>query len=173
MEVVRQTFDGALVLHLVSVCAPLATLLVAAGLTGLRATLQLFLLGTGLTAATVYYETIGRTGAGARIEYGAPLPFARAPYEIETGQWLADPTILSVNLVGDLVLWCSLTIIVGTVLKLVVVRLLAEARRRPSVRRRPAMVMRQATLVAPSAAASASYPHNPGVWAPPRDMPRG
>ena len=160
MELVRQTFDGALVLHLVSVCAPLATLLVAAGLTGLRATLQFLLLGIGLTAATVYYETIGRTGAGARVEYGAPLPFARAPYDVEAGKWLADPTILSVNLAGDVVLWCSVTIILGTVLKLVAVRLLAEARRRPSVRRRPALVMRPATFVAPPPSASASYPHN-------------
>ena len=134
MELVRGFFSGALLLHVLTVAAPLATLIVAGGIASWRSSLLLLALGLGATAATLELSSSVATSSMTRIEVGAPLPFARLPGGVDGVDRLAGITLLPANLLGDAIFWCSAAIVVGTLLRVAArgaVKSLGPITRRP------------------------------------------
>ncbi len=136
MELLRGHFTGTFLLHFLTVAAPLATLIIVSGFVSGKAALRLLLLGVVATAATLALSSVVSTASYAQIEYGAPLPFARAALDEAAAQRIAAPTLLPANLLGDLAFWCSTTVVVGSLLRWLTLRMVFIGRRDPAGRRR-------------------------------------
>lgn len=141
-----------MLLHFLTVLAPLATIIIVSGAISWKTSLKLVLFGLLAAAATFQLDSVVAASGSAHVEYGAPLPYARAAWDLALSQRKGDPTPLPANLIGDVVFWCSSTVVIGTLLRWVALRLVGGATRdgvtrRPPPRRRPRRDMFRRTQV--------------------------
>jgi hypothetical protein len=101
-------------LHGLSVLVPLATLVTVSGWLSARRVFWLALLGLLLAVATTQLSSVHGPADARVADFGAPLPFARAPLDA-SGNLAAFPSLLRAYAVADALLWISVTILLGAV----------------------------------------------------------
>ncbi|MEM6992163.1 MAG: hypothetical protein AAF721_16755 [Myxococcota bacterium] len=147
MELLRGHLTGTHLLHMLTVLAPMATVIIVSGMISAKTAMKLLGLGVLLTLGTVGLATVATSTSVPHLEVGAPLPLARAALEAKLFDRILTATLLPANLLGDLVFWCSTSVIIGSVIRWILVNALhigrPQPRRRSPRRRLPVVALRE------------------------------